>query len=283
MKNITVVKASGEKEIFAPEKLYRSLKRAGAAPGVCDEIVSHIMGELQQGMSTTHIYRHAFSLLRKTEARPVAARYSLRRAVFGLGPTGFPFEEYVAEVFRAKGYIADTGMMIQGKCAEHEVDVVMYNEREHIGAELKFHNNLGMKTDLKVALYVKERFDDIKKGKQRRGVHPYIEQGMLITNTKFTHSAINYGKCSGLRMIGWNYPRKGNLEDIIEETGVYPITTLTTLSKKDKVALIEGDVVTCTDLSEKEDQLLRLGVPKSKIATVVEESQALCSLHETEK
>ena len=86
-KNVTVVKVNGEKEPFNANKLRRSLEKAGARAEVCDSIVDHVVGELQNGMSTTHIYRHAFSLLRKIEKHPVAARYSMRRAVFGLGPS----------------------------------------------------------------------------------------------------------------------------------------------------------------------------------------------------
>lgn len=271
-----IVKSSGERERFAPSKLRNSLARAGAPDNIADEIVEHILGELQEGMSTTHIYRHAFSLLQKSEQKTVAARYSMRRAIFGLGPSGFPFEDYIAEIFKARGYTIVPKKIIVGQCAIHEVDMVAYNDKEHIGAEIKFHNKIGIKTDLKVALYVRERFEDLKRGSQTRNKPEYIDKGMLITNTKFTKHVVSYAKCSGLSLLSWNYPKVGNLEDLIKETGVYPVTALTSLSQKEKTHLIENKVVLCSGLENKIDILTRAGVPDTKIATVIDESQALC-------
>lgn len=276
---VTIVKANGEKEVFDDKKLRNSLHRAGADSDVVNQIVDHICSELQDGMSTTHIYRHAFSLLRKfNKDKPIAARYSLRRAVFGLGPSGFPFEQYVAELFRAKGFEVAVGQYVTGECATHEVDLLAWNNAKHIGAELKFHNSPGIKTDLKVALYVRERFADIMRGTQDKMKLPYIETGMLITNTKFTHHAVSYSECAGLELLGWNYPRQGNLEQMIQETGIYPITVLTSLNQKEKLLLFKENIVVCNHLLTRPEILTKIGVAKSKIGTVIEESQALCAV-----
>jgi hypothetical protein len=274
---IHILKLDGEKELFDEERLKLSLRRAGAKDDVIDSIVKHIVGELQEGMSTAHIYKHAFSLLRKIEEQPVAARYSLRRAVFGLGPTGFPFEDYLSELFRARGYVVETGKILQGKCVEHEVDMLAYKDDEFIGAELKFHNSPGIKTDLKVALYVSSRFEDLKLGPQKEGESSFIERGMLVTNTRFTKNAIIFSECAGLSLLGWDYPDKGHLEDLIEGTGIYPITTLTSLSRNEKVNLLQSNIVVCNDLENNADGLEKAGVPSAKIGTVIGESQALCS------
>jgi len=156
--------------------------------------------------------------------------------------------------------------------------LLAFKDEESIGIELKFHNSPGIKTDLKVALYVRERFEDIKRASVGKNSTPLINESMLITNTKFTSNAIHYSKCIGLKLLGWNYPRRGNLEDIIRTTGVYPITTLTTLTQKEKIALLSHKVVMCNRLENNTDMLQKIGVPKAKIVTVLEESQALCSL-----
>ena len=272
-----VLKASGEREPFKKEKLLQSLMKAGASKDAADVIVGHIMDELQDGMSTTHIYRHAFTLLRKLEQKPVAARYSIRRAVFGLGPSGFPFEDYVSEIFKVRGYAVEVGKIVDGECATHEVDLLAFKGEESLGIELKFHNSPGIKTDLKVALYVRERFEDIKRASVGKNSTPLINQGMLITNTKFTSNAIHYSTCVGLKLLGWNYPRHGHLEDLIRETGIYPITTLTTLSQKEKISLLSQKVVMCNKLESNANVLQKIGIPRAKIGTILEESQALCS------
>lgn len=275
--NVTILKANGERERFDPQKLRRSLSRAGADTDATEQIVDHICKEIQTGMSTTHIYRHAFSLLRKIKKEPVAMRYSLRRAVFALGPTGFPFERYVSEIFTAKGFNVAVGKYVHGECATHEVDMLAWSNAKHIGAELKFHNNPGIKTDLKVALYVRERFADIMRGNQDKMKLPYIETGMLITNTKFTTHAITYSECAGLELLGWNYPKVGNLEDLILETGVYPITVLTSLSRKERSSLFKENIVVCNNVLANPDILEKIGISKSKIPTLLKESQALCT------
>ena len=83
---VLITKADGTQEPFKAVKLRHSLRRAGAEKPEIEEIVTTVQGELQPGMTTQEIYRRAFALLRESSA-PVRARYTLRRALFGLGPT----------------------------------------------------------------------------------------------------------------------------------------------------------------------------------------------------
>ena len=80
MNNKYIIKATGEREEFNPQKLHDSLMRAGASEEATDNIVSQIEKELKDGATTKDIYKHAFDLLGREE-KPAAARYSLRRAV----------------------------------------------------------------------------------------------------------------------------------------------------------------------------------------------------------
>jgi len=95
---ITITKTDGKTELFKVEKLRRSMRRAGADPEETNRIVVEIEKLLYDGVKTQEIYRHAFTLLRNN-LPPTAARYSLRRALFNLGPTGFPFEKFLARLF----------------------------------------------------------------------------------------------------------------------------------------------------------------------------------------
>ena len=160
-KNILIIKADGGKEYFDPQKLEISLLRAGASGVVADSILEAVQREIKPGMGTAHIYRYAFSLLGK-KSKPIAINYSIRRSVMEMGPSGFPFERLIAEIFVAKGYKTTVDRKIAGKCTEHEIDVLAYNEKELHLIEAKFHNQLGLRTDTKVALYVKARYDDLK-------------------------------------------------------------------------------------------------------------------------
>lgn len=273
-REIIIVKANGKREAFDPEKLRASLLRSGAKDEEVETVVAHVTAELHDGMPTSEIYAHSFSLLRDMQ-RPVARRYSLRRAVMELGPTGFPFEDFVAEILKVKGFSTLTRQTVLGGCVPHEVDVVAWNEKKLIMVEAKFHNELGTKSDLKAALYVKARFDDIQGnvfayGSKERS----LDEGWLLTNTKFSSTAIHYGVCKNLTMIGWNYPEKGNLQDMIEEEFLHPITCLTSLDRTEKKRLIDAGVVLSKIVKNDPgilESVLGLGVETQKIIDEINE------------
>lgn len=272
---ICIIKASGEKQAFNESKLRDSLKRSGASDSIIDDVVCQISEELKEGMTTRQIYRRAFSLIKKDKV--VAVRYSLRQAVMELGPTGFPFEKFLGEILKTQGFEVKTGVILYGFCVSHEVDVFASRDNKHIFVEAKFHNKPGIKTDLKVALYVKARHDDLRAvHKREEGATPAIHEGWLVTNTKLTSKARQYGRCSGLKVIGWNYPKGNNLQDMIMRSGVHPISVLTTLSQKRKRALFDMGVVLCRDLLKRKDLLRELGVDESGVVEIMDEISLLC-------
>ncbi|MFZ2303285.1 MAG: ATP cone domain-containing protein [Minisyncoccia bacterium] len=274
--DVWVIKSTGERERFSLSKLRRSLMRSGADDETIERIVEHILPELHEGMKTSQIYKHAYSILKKNKY-PAAIRYSLRKAVLELGPSGFPFEKFVAEVLRGKGYTAQTGVILPGFCVDHEVDVLMEKGDRHIFAECKFHNQQGIKTDVKVALYVYARFMDLQKGHDLKEPKvTKVHEGWLITNTKLTSDAIRYASCAGLTVIGWDYPEKGNLQDLILETGVHPLTFLSTLSQTDKNSLLEQGIVMCRELKNSSASLKSIGFSDEQIKNVVDEVDQVC-------
>ncbi|MDD5318441.1 MAG: ATPase [Candidatus Pacebacteria bacterium] len=247
-KTIFITKGDGERELFDPLKLEMSLRKSGATDTVITTIVNKIYEDMSDGVTTTAIYRYAFDLLKEMQ-KPAAARYSLRRSIIELGPTGFPFEKYIAELFKARGYNALVDQVLLGACVPHEVDVVAWDEKKLLMSEVKFHAEMGNKTDLKIALYVKARFDDLRHTQFDYGHPRHLDEGWLITNTKFSETAVHYGKCVGLKMLSWNYPEQGNLQDLIEELNFHPITSLTTISGSQKNMLFENQIVLCKQIA----------------------------------
>ncbi|MBI3634429.1 MAG: restriction endonuclease [Candidatus Yonathbacteria bacterium] len=272
-----VIKTSGEREQFSFQKLRRSLVRSGADDETVKMVIDHITPELRDGMKTSAIYKHAFSILKKTKY-PVAVRYSLRKAVLELGPSGFPFEKYVAEVLRRKGYTARTGVVLPGFCVSHEVDVFMEKDEKHIFVECKFHNQQGIKSDVKIVLYIYARFLDLQRGHNAKEENssPMVHEGWLVTNTKLTHDAIAYARCAGLTVIGWDYPEQGNLQDLILETNVHPLTFLSSLSAQEKTALLEEGIVMCHALKEDPSLLRARGFSEEKVKRIINEANKVC-------
>jgi len=272
--SILITKADGEQEPFDPAKLELSLEHVGASSVVRARIAARVLRELKPGMKTEEIYQHAFGMLQKEELLPVAARYSIKRAVFDLGPSGFPFEQFLAEVLRAHGWNTRTGVALTGRCAPHEVDVLAEKNGKRIGIEAKFHNEPGGKTDIKDALYVHARYEDLKNSPEASS---RLAEGWLVTNTRFTRNAIRYAQCSNLTLIAWDYPRTQNLLSLIESARVHPLTCLTTLSEGEKHRLLEQRVVLCKTVASRH-VLEEYGVKPARIPQVLDEAQRLCGI-----
>ena len=269
--HVHITKADGTTEFFKVEKLRRSLRRSGATPEEVNQIVADIAAELYDGMKTQEIYRRAFTLLRANEA-PTAARYSLRRALFGLGPSGFPFERFLARLFTAEGYNTKTGIIMQGKCAPHEIDIAAYNETHSFVGEAKFHARPGIKTDLQVAMYSYARLLDLKGSSICNESICNVTEFWLITNTKFTTTAEDYANCVGVPLLSWDYPRHNNLHDRIQRSRVYPITVIQSLTSSQIATLISYDIIICRDITDNPSILRHLHLSEAKQQAVIKEA-----------
>lgn len=273
-KAILITKSSGETEPFSRQKLLNSLQKAGAQRYLAEDIAKKIEWRLQEGMSTKEIYKRAFSLLGKVK-KPLAARFSLKQAIFQFGPEGYPFEKFVGKILERQGYKVQVGQIIKGRCVQHEVDVIAEKENEHFLVECKFHNRQGLKSDVKVVLYVKARFEDIQDELIQRG-HKEFHEAWLVTNTKFTKDAVQYAGCTGINIIGWGYPEGRSLQDLIENTGLHPLTCLPSLPSTSKRRLLQKGIVLCQEIIENPTLLSEIGVKRDQKNKIINEIQQIC-------
>jgi len=270
--NIEVQKNSGEIVLFDVKKLKSALYRSGARQNEIDCIITEISSKLYNGITTKKIYQIAYKVLRK-KSHNVAGRFRLKKAVLDLGPSGYPFEKFVGRLFKYKGYNVEVSKIIQGNCVTHEVDVIAKNEKEHIYVECKFHKDR-KKNDVKIPMYIKSRFDDIRNNLKKLPENKNIEiKGMLITNTRFSTDAEDFGKCSGLTLIGWDYPKQNNLRDWIDQSGYHPITSLSSLTKKIKQKLLEKDIILCREIEPNKHILQELGLRNREINKTIKEAK----------
>ena len=270
-----ITKADGTHEDFKIRKLETSLKKSGATKSEIQTIATEIQNLLTDGMSTQQIYQKAFTLLRESND-PVAAKYSLRRAVFGLGPTGFPFEDFLGRVFEAQGYTTKRRLILKGKCAVHEVDLAAYSPTHSFIAEAKFHAHPGMKSDLQVAMYSYARYLDLQSQRVCKADVCGIISLYVVTNTKFTSAAISYAQCVGINLLSWNFPSKNSLQRMIEDHRVYPVTVLTRITANQKQVLLRSGVILCADIVKNPQSLSILGLSRQKSELVLNEASLLC-------
>jgi len=274
--NILITKASGLKAPFNKGKLKQSLLRSGASSEKADEVVEEVMTILVEGMSTKKIYNMAFQLLRNV-SRPMAARYKLKQAIIELGPTGFPFEQFIGELLEHKGYQVKVGQIVQGHCVSHEIDVIAEKGEQHFMIECKFHIHKGTTSDVKIPLYIQSRFLDVEKQwKLIDGHAEKFHQGWVVTNTRFSSDAMQYATCMGLHLVGWDYPYNDGLRDWIDGSGLHPITSLTTLTLAEKQQLLNKRIVLCKTLRNNYSLLESIGVRPPRLQKVMDECEALC-------
>ena len=280
MKNtINIVKHSGDIVEFDVEKLVNSLRRSQANETLIQQIVEQVKAVLYDGITTKQIYKMAFKIL-KGKSSVSASRYKLKKALMELGPTGFPFEKFVGKLMEHEGFATKVGVIVQGNCVQHEIDVIAQKGNNHYMIECKYHSDQGRFCNVKIPLYIHSRFLDVEKQWERQKGHENkLHKGGVYTNTRFTTDAIQYGKCVGLLMTSWDYPYGNGLKDRIDKSGLHPLTALTTLTKNEKAKLLDKGIVLCKELHENPIILDQINIPKARQKNILDDSNQLCSNH----
>ena len=279
MNKINIIKASGEKAPFQIEKVIRSLERAGADKLLVEEIVQDIEKVVYDGMTTKKIYQTAFKML-KRKSRVSASRYKLKKALMELGPSGYPFEKFVGGLLSHEGFDAKVGVIVQGNCVQHEIDVIAQKDNKHYMIECKYHSGQGRFCNVKIPLYIHSRFLDVEKQwEKQQGHETKFHKGGVYTNTRFTTDAIQYGTCVGLMLTSWDYPKGNGLKERIDRSGLHPLTSLTTLTKAEKSKLLDKGIVLCKEINENPSLLEQIGIAKQRQKDILEDSEILCTTH----
>ena len=250
MKSFFVVKSSGEREPYERKKVLNSLLNSGLSKKQAERVLKKAEKEFFDGISTSQIHNIIKEILKK-QAFGFHTRYNLKKALFKLGPTGFPFERFVARILNEYGYKTKVDVVLQGACVQHEIDVVAVKEKKFRLVECKFHNSPGTKTDVKVPLYIKARFDDIIANPENENIEDgRIGSAWIFTNTKFTLDAISYSECQNIRITAWNYPRDLSIQKIIEKENLYPITVLEDIELETLKKALDNDIITVKDFEK---------------------------------
>jgi len=161
---ILVRKQNKTIESFDRKKLLESIEKNTGSEKIVDNIFEYFKEKNIKETTSNEIHRLAERFLLKSGDKKAFLRYNLPKAVYKLGPEGFAFEEFIGQVVKSYGYESVfVGKKIAGKCTVHEMDIVAKRGTELMTAELKFHNSRSKKSDLKVVLYMKARFDDLIK------------------------------------------------------------------------------------------------------------------------
>jgi len=212
-------------------------------------------------------------------AHTISAKGVASGSLLKLGPDGYPFETFVGALLKGRGYETKLRQFVNGKCIQHEIDVVAArgNYEGHKPTksiiECKFHNSPHFECHIQSALYFWARFLDV------RGQNPDIDSAWLATNTKFSTDVIAYSDCVGLKLLGWSFPQNESIQVRIEENRLYPITLMPRLDRKAFTALHGAGIITIKELLATPDEKLRgLRLPEREIEKLkIEAKQVLSS------
>lgn len=272
-----VRKANGETELFSSEKLERSLKRSGADSESISEVMKIVTSTLYDGITTGKIYNLAYSQLKKRKNTHVF-KYKLKQAIMELGPTGHPFESFIGKIMEIQGYRTEVALTVDGFCVTHEVDVIATKDSIQYIVECKYGKSSDKTVNVQVPLYVKSRVDDIVRKREKiKEYEGFIFHGMVATNTRFSPDSISYAECSGLYLLGWDYPAGNGLKDIIDREKIYPITVLSSLNHAQKQMLLDTGTVICRQIIKDPKILESLDLNLSKKDRVISELNSVCS------
>lgn len=277
--NFEIVKSSGKKAKFSLDKLRISLNKTGAEEKIVNQILDVVRDELYQGISTKEIYNRAYALLKKKRSI-FASKYKLKKAIYELGPTGFPFERFVSAILKYSGYKTEVGKIVNGICVTHEIDILAEKNGEFTLIECKFHSDEGRNCNVKVPLYIQSRYIDVKhKWNAILDKNP-LNEAWVVTNTRFTSDAVQYGNCTGLYLLSWDYPKNNSLKERIDRIGLYPITVSSLLTKREKQFLLDRNIVLCRELIDESFMLDHLGISDTRKDKIINEIKELCNFQE---
>ncbi len=266
---INVVKANGQKEPFNEQKVIMSINRAGIPQRLRVQVLFHVKAKLYEGIPTGEIYSAILDFLGSSDEPYSRAKYSLKEAIMMLGPTGYPFEDFIAKILQSLGYETKVRQILMGKCVSHEIDVIAKKDNKSIMIEAKFHNSVGIRSEVHVSLYTNARFQDIKEKNS-------LDEAWLVTNTKTTIDANTYALCAGMKVISWSFPEVGSLRELIEKSRLHPITMLTSLSHTHKVTLLNSHVVMCKEIQGNPTLLDQLPLSKEEKEKTLAEVAFIC-------
>jgi Holliday junction resolvase-like predicted endonuclease len=261
---IYVTKADGSKQPFDKQKIINTCLRLQATLEQAQSIADKIEARAYDGIPTKKILQMVFQYMKKY--RPaIGYQIDLKQAIAMLRSKP-DFEIFVAKLFEAMGYEVETNLIIQGKCIEHEIDVVAKKGNEVILIEVKHHVNHHTYSGLDVFLQLNSTLEDLKEGYEAGKNNFRFTRAILICNTKVSEHAKRYALCRGLEFIAWKFPVERGLERIIEEYKLYPITFIKGIKREEACKLGDAGIVTVKQLLDDVGEICRKsGIDEARV------------------
>jgi hypothetical protein len=270
---VTITKANGTKQLYDPEKIIQTCLRMGASNEEATQVEQQVSRMLYDGISTQKILKLIFILIRKSKPA-VRHLFDLKRGI-SLMASKPEFEMFVRVLLTHSGFEVNPNTVLRGLCGEHEVDAIASKDGLTYLVEVKHHINYHALTGLDESRIARAILEDVTEGYQRGDTRIRIDRAMIVTNTRFSDHAIEYGQCRGILQVGWTSPANLGLRDSIQKNKLYPISCLRGVSLDTRLRLSNTGIVLIKQLLQQDSTYLerKLGLSNEKVTLIMESAR----------
>jgi hypothetical protein len=272
-----VTKYDGTKQAFNKQKIIKTCLRMGATQETAEAIANEIQNKLYDGITTKRILQMVYSRLKKHKPK-MKLQIDLRRSL-SLLKSAPDFERYVQLLLSEHGYDVMTNQIIQGRCVTHEVDAVATKNNKTCFVEVKHHFKYHTPTSLDVSRIARAVYEDVTEGHQLGKNGLKIDYAMIVCNTKLSEHAKQYANCRKIQHISWSSATNKDLQTMIEEKKLYPITILKGLNADTRNKLASNGIVMLKQLTTQNITELKrqTGISKDKLLSIIEAARSILS------
>ena len=270
---VSITKANGDRQLYDPEKIIQTCLRMGATTEEAIRIEQQVAMMLYDGISTQKILKLIFILMRKSKPA-VKHVLDLRRGI-SLMVSKPEFEMFVRVLLTHSGFQVNSNAVLRGLCGEHEVDAIAAKDGLTYLVEVKHHMNYHALTGLDESRIARAILEDVTEGHQKGVTGIKIDRAMLVTNTRYSDHAIEYGQCRGILQVGWASPPNFGLRDSVQKYKLYPISCLRGVSLDTRLRLANAGIVLIKQLLQQDSTYLerKLGLSHERVVSIMESAR----------
>jgi hypothetical protein len=271
---VFVKKADGSVQLFDKEKVVRTCLRMGANKQIAYAVAEKVERRLYDGIPTAKILQMIFQFMRRYKPS-VRHLFDLRKGISLMSPKP-EFEIFVQVLLAHHGFEVKPNQILRGKCGLHEVDAIASKDGITYFVEAKHHLSYHALTGLDESRIARAVLEDVTEGFMLGRTDLKIDRAMIVTNTRYSEHAIQYGDCRNILQIGWSSSQNRGLQEIIEAKELYPLSCLRGLKSEVRLRLVESGVVLIKELLGENPFVLarKIGLSQETVKEIIEKAQS---------
>jgi Holliday junction resolvase-like predicted endonuclease len=272
--DISVTKADGSKQLFNREKVVQTCLKMGATIQMANEVAGQVQRSLFEGVPTRTILQLIFRLME--EYKPEVGHLFDLRTGISLMDSKPEFEMFVQVLLAHSDFDVSPNRILRGKCGRHEVDAIAKRDGVIYFVEIKHHLSYHSLTGLDESRIAQAILEDAQEAVALGLTDFKVDRAMIVTNTRYSEHAVEYGTCKNILLIGWSSPQTLGLREIIEKSNLYPLSCLRGLSHDDRTRFVNSGILLLKQLLEQDRSSIaaKTGLPYEVVVEVTKKARA---------